>query len=436
MSYTFENSCLASNSELELFSNHPTQACIEEGMHVEHIPTSSVQDDSPIKFFVSGDSNYYMDLKSSYLHLEIKITKADGSNIDDDAEVAPINLIGQTLFQQIDVSLNDVIITDSSNLYHYRAMIETLLSYSDESKQSQLTMSMFAKDTANAMEARNDSNKGFVERKRLTEKSKTVQLIGKIHSDIFFQNRYLLNGVDLKLTLIKNSDKLILMSGGASGFKLKIINASFFVRKVKINDGIQMKHIEMLEKELKPALYPIRRVTMKSFNIPSGSLSCNEENLFNGILPKRIFIGMVDARSFEGNFEYNPFNFKHKNLKYCSLLVDGKMVPQKPFFTDFSNDQFLRSYFSLIEGTGKAFKDVGIGIDRTEYAHGYSLLAFDLTPSLDDDGSFNVLKKGNIRFEAKFNSGLDVPVNVIVYAEFDATIKIDKNRAVLPNFFS
>lgn len=167
MSYTFENSCLASNSELELFSNHPTQASIEEGMHVEHIPTSSVQDDSPIKFFVSGDSNYYMDLKSSYLHLEVKITKADGSNIDDDAEVAPINLIGQTLFQQIYVSLNDVIITDSSNLYHYRAMIETLLSYSDESKQSQLTMSMFAKDTANAMEARDDSNKGFVERKNV-----------------------------------------------------------------------------------------------------------------------------------------------------------------------------------------------------------------------------------------------------------------------------
>ncbi|XP_067937309.1 uncharacterized protein F54H12.2-like [Watersipora subatra] len=422
--------------EMHLAISH--HSSIDEGMHVEHIPTSSLQDAFPIKFFVSRDSNYYIDLSSSYLYLEINITNADGTDLPEDANVGPVDLIGQTVFRQIDLMINDVSISDSSNLYYYRSMIETLLSHSDESKMSQLTMSMFVKDTAGQMDSLNGDNLSLEKRKRkrLTEKRKTVQLIGKIHSDIFFQNRYLLNGVDLKLTLIKNSDKLILMSGGASGFKLKIINASFFERKVKINDGIQMKHIKMLEKKLKPALYPIRRVTMKSFNIPSGSLSCNEANLFNGILPKRIVIGMVDARSFEGYFEYNPFNFKHKNLKHCSLLVDGKMVHQKPFFTDFSNDQFLRSYFSLIEGTGKAFKDVGIGIDRTEYAHGYSLLAFDLTPSLDDDGSFNVLKKGNIRFEAKFNSGLDVPVNVIVYAEFDAIIKIDKNRAVLPNFFS
>lgn len=65
-----------------------------------------------------------------------------------------------------------------------------------------------------------------------------------------------------------------------SAFKLKILNASFFVRKVKINSGVQLKHIEKLDKELKPAIYPLRRVDMKAFNISTGSLSWNEENLF------------------------------------------------------------------------------------------------------------------------------------------------------------
>ena len=64
------------------------------------------------------------------------------------------------------------------------------------------------------------------------------------------------------------------------------------------------------------------------------------------------------------------------------------------------------------------------------------MLAFDLTPDLDENGCFHVLKKGNIRFEAKFDKALEKPVNAVVYAEFDATIKIDKNRAVLPNFYS
>ena len=436
MSFTFEHSCLASRPELDLFSNNPTQASLDEGLHIEHLPTTSLNDDSPIKFSISGDSQYYIDLASSYLYLEAKITNGDGSEIDEGAEVGPINLLGQTLFQQVDVSLNDVIITDSSNLYHYRSMFETLLSHGDESKSSQLTMSMYFKDTAGQMDSYTNNNTGLVSRRALMAKSGTAQLIGKLHSDVFFQNKYLLNGVDMKIKLIRNSNKLVLMAKDDSDFKLKITHTSFYVRKVKVNDGIQLKHIEKMEKSLKSALYPIRRVTMKSFNVAMGSLSCNEENLFNGILPKRLVIGMVDSESFEGKYSLNPFNFKHKNLKYCSLLVDGKMLPQKPLISDFKNNQTLRNYFTLFESTGKAFRDAGVGIDRLEYANGYSLMAFDLTPNLDEDGCFHLLKKGNIRLELKFDQPLDKPVNVIVYAEFDATLKIDKNRAVLPNFYS
>lgn len=435
MSFIQEHSCLATRPELDLFTNLPTQASVEDSITVEHLP-STLSDDSPIKFSISGDSNYYIDLQSSYLYLEVKVTNNDGSNLNADAAVGPINLLGQTLFRQVDLFLNDSLVSDASNLYHYRAMFETLLSYGDEARNSQLSMSLFNKDTANAMDNYENDNTGLVARRALTAESKTVQLIGKIHSDLFFQNRYLLNGVDLKIKLIRNSNPFVLMAEAASNYKLKICNASMFVRKVKVNSGIQLKHIEKLDKQQKMALYPIRRVVMKTFNIATGSLSYNEENLFTGVLPKRIVIGMVDAESFEGAYNLNPFNFKHKNLKYCSLLVDGKMIPQKALDSNFQNGSTLRNYFTLLESTGKAFRNDGIAIDRTEYNNGYSLVSFDLTPIQEEDGCYHLIKKGNARLELKFSQGLDRPVNVIVYAEFDSTIKIDRSRAVLTQFYS
>jgi len=83
------------------------------------MPTSSLLDSRPIKFSVSGGSNYYMDHNKNYIKLELKIIKEDGTNIDNVGDVDPVNPIAHLLFQQIDVSLNDVVISSASNLYHY-----------------------------------------------------------------------------------------------------------------------------------------------------------------------------------------------------------------------------------------------------------------------------------------------------------------------------
>jgi len=47
-----------------------------------------------------------MDLNSNYFKLELKIIK------EDVGDVGPVNLIAHSLFQQIDLSLNDVAISN------------------------------------------------------------------------------------------------------------------------------------------------------------------------------------------------------------------------------------------------------------------------------------------------------------------------------------
>jgi hypothetical protein len=42
-----------------------------------------------------------------------------------------------------------------------------------------------------------------------------------------------------------------------------------------------------------------------------------------------------------------------------------------------------------------------------------------------------VLKQGNLRVEIHFAEALTTTINVIMYAEFDNFIEIDRNRAVV-----
>ena len=291
-------------------------------------------------------------------------------------------------------------------------------------------------DTAGAMENLAAANAGFVKRKELLADSKTIQLVGRLHSDIFFQNRYLLNGVDMTIKLIRNSNAFCLLAPQDSTYKISIVNASYFARKVKVNSSIQLKHIEKLDKQLTPALYPIRRVEVKSFGIALGSLSAHEDGIFSGQLPKRVVIGFVESAAYDGRYDKNPYNFQPFGLKFISLYCDGKQIPSKPLQPDFENNNTLRSYLSLYEVSGKLFQDTSLGISREEYAGGYALYGFDLTPDLSETGCFHLIKKGNIRLEVKFASALNVPVNCIIYAEFDSSISIDKNRSVLVEHFS
>ena len=87
-------------------------------------------------------------------------------------------------------------------------MIETLLSYGADAKQSQLTSALFYADQPARMdvidfaEANRDS--GLYARSCFTAASRSVDMMGRIHADMFFQDRYLLNEVHVKIKLVRS----------------------------------------------------------------------------------------------------------------------------------------------------------------------------------------------------------------------------------------
>ena len=149
-------------------------------------------------------------------------------------------------------------------------------------------------DRPNPAHANEDErNSGLHKRASIMYDGETVDMIERIHSYIFFQNRFMLNEVNVKVRLVRNKDSFCLISGetGAT-YKVKIICAIFLVRKVQLSPSDFLAHEKVLESGL--AKYLIRRVVCKTYTIPAGNFDGNHEKLFTGQLPIRLVIGCVD----------------------------------------------------------------------------------------------------------------------------------------------
>ena len=143
MAFIHEGWCECTQIELDLFSVPPTQTSIESGTFVEFRPISTLTDGAPIEFDVTSSEHDYIDFANSYLHVKAKIVRAIGADLEAGDTVAPVNNLLDSLFSQVDVSLNGTLITNSSNTYPYRAFVENLLSHGPAAKSSQLTCELF-----------------------------------------------------------------------------------------------------------------------------------------------------------------------------------------------------------------------------------------------------------------------------------------------------
>ncbi|XP_069068415.1 uncharacterized protein F54H12.2-like [Pleurodeles waltl] len=279
-------------------------------------------------------------LNNTLLHLVCKITKANSANIDDDAKVAPIVYPIATMFNQVDINQVDRLVTQIDNMYAYRAYIESIPNYSHEALDTQLSVGLFYKDThAHFEDTTLDGGiDEFKKRASFAAGSRQFDLLGRIHSYLFFQDKLLVNSIDLKIKLIHSKDAFCLISGDAEQYKLVILSVGLFIKRVKVSPSVRLAHAEALQ--LLNAKYAIERVALKIFSIPAGIQLTQQQNLFMGQLPKLIIIGFVDNTAFSGLYISIPFNFKHYDINYAALVYEGAVIPAKPFTPSFGTSNF------------------------------------------------------------------------------------------------
>ena len=153
--------------------------------------------------------------------------------------------------------------------------------------------------------------------------------------------------------------------------------------------------------------------------------------MINGTLPKKIYFGLVESEGFNGALSKNPFNFIHSNVQSITIRKNGQPTPFENLELNFTNDQFLQGYLSLIHTTGRLYSDSSFDIAPfDEYPAGYTLYGCLLSPDMNQGGDVNLIKEGKIGLEIKLSTATTKSVTLICMAVYDDVIEIDKNNTV------
>ena len=189
-----------------------------------------------------------------------------------------------------------------------------------EAAESQLGCGLFCKDTAGQMEEMDISanpalNTGLGTRSEWTKTSKIVELQGRIHTDLFNQERLILNGADLTVKLHHHKPEFCLLIGDtAPAYEITIVDAIFYVKKIELTPAISSAiNTVLIDKNGQCA---IMRTTSKVLTVPRGQQSQHIDNAFLGDIPKRIAICMMDNDSYNGNY-------KKESIQLSALQSDS-----------------------------------------------------------------------------------------------------------------
>ncbi|CAF1060543.1 unnamed protein product [Brachionus calyciflorus] len=303
------NKC--AKSELDLFMTPSTNTSKVSGGWFEINPTSSLSVGTSIEFRYEGSTNKYLQLSRKSLYLQVSIYK-DKVLVTGDEATAPIKNFLHSLFSQVELSFNGQSFENSNNVYPYKAYITDLLNYGQDSKNSYLQSNLFYRDDAGRFDiigtkglysntkgdANFVANSGYVKRNKiLNSVNGKIELIGRLHCDIFNTDRYLISNVSMNLKLIPTRPEFS-----------------------QIEPFVMLGHALALEKTT--AKYPIKRVVVKQHTIGKGVSSKVITNISSTSLPSRVVIGFVKNSAYDGVLDQNPFNFGHCNLTKLNLMAD------------------------------------------------------------------------------------------------------------------
>lgn len=450
---------------LDLFSEaRKTEADIIGGRTVVyHCNVGNKQ--GPYEFTVESDGPEYILLPQTRLYGKVKITRTPGhaskeaeTTADSDSKMLGIsNILPSALFQQVLVEVNSQLITDSSaKMYPYKAYLETLLSYGLDAEQTHLQAARYLVDTsqrftqrtlitaegegaaaAAVKESEDFKNSGLYLRTRWLQNegqypnnSKTLDFSTPIFTDFFRINRLLPDKCQLRIKFDRGMDTFPLITGDTTGtYSIEITELQLHVRKVQVSDRVKKIHEASFAKK-QPAIFPINRTVMSSYVLPTGVTSYIIPRIIKGQMPKMLLLGLVDAKGYNGDIQFNPFLFEHANITSINLRVDGVSVPSRPYKSNFGNKKsaYVEPYVGLMNALGYDGEDKSCNLSLAEYKNGFTLFGFDLSPDQCSGYHKHPVKTGTIDVEITFKESLSTIYTLIAYSVYDNNLFINQDR--------
>ena len=141
--------------EIEYRGAEKIQTAMKQTIDYEVNPQTSIVQDGNIEFFYPG-TDCYVDLNNTYMLLQLKLVKADGTAVGawteafsgtatsplEDATTAVINYLPATMWKSVTTEIGGVVVTKPHNYYAYNAYVDAMLAYTKEYKGTRLGLSV------------------------------------------------------------------------------------------------------------------------------------------------------------------------------------------------------------------------------------------------------------------------------------------------------
>ena len=429
-------SAITLNPALNVFQNREIDPSVEEIFYTTTKPQTSIDQDGTQVFEVpAGQTPIY--LKDILLSVECKITKADGTAIAATEKVGPANNVLHTLFSQVEVKLGDTVVSYNHSLYPYQAYLEELLWASASEKDGRLKMQGFILDTAGSQLATDPDkelapNEGLKARRSLFAVSKNTLLIGRLHCDVFNQDKCLIEHVPKRISLQRSPNAFCLIKSGGGDFKISVSDMSLMIPRVRTSEALRRSMESALMNNLL-ATYNINRTVMQAHLIPSGVTNFNIPNLFRGRLPHTVVFAMAKADGRTASLDKVPFVFEHFKMDKIVLSRNNVAVNyHNGLVTDFGiGSNYTNAYLNLLMNTDSM--SGGSLIRYDDFRAGYNVFVFKVTPQEDMYTDTCALNQGVLDLAMSFTAAIPENLDLFVLARFNATVTVDKDRVVTLN---
>ena len=423
------NSIEVSKSELDIFRIPYTQTSIEDA-HFDDIQAhASFMTSNIIRFDIPGESVHYLNLSESEIHIvgTIALKKDLSKGFDEKSQVGPVNNFLQSLISQANISINNKPVEISNDSYPIRSYLENLLSYNKQEKVSALEGDLFCKDEANcfndfSIDISTDSktNKGFLSRRKRFLNNKAVQMQGKLHCDLFNLDHFMVSSVSVQISLTKSAPCYYLLGADAESYVFNYEECFLRVKRQTISSSVMAAHASISEEAT--FKYPIKRVILKPFVIPSSSTKFIISPICKGIMPRRVICAFLKTTAYDGDILENPFNFQNFGITSLILKLNSQSVPHSGLKMNFEEDRYLDAYRSI----AKISKDLDISYQ--EYKNGFTFFCFDLNPDISSSEHYSLLKDGSLDLEINRLKPSSESITLIVYTENDNILEINRLR--------
>ncbi|KAK2722159.1 hypothetical protein QYM36_002641 [Artemia franciscana] len=361
-------------------------------------PIVHLSDGSPIHFRFSSNENYYSDMRNSILELKVKVFKSDGNPVTDSDNVSyDDGGIMNTLFQNIQVFVNDTLVSSGNSLSAYTSFASyTLLTPNSTKKLRGSNYGFYTKED------------GTLHPKLAVLATETLHLAARPSHDFFQLNQFIPPVLKIDIKFFPSLPRIVFRKLEKAAPDV-ILTITLAVEKIKAS-GSNLKIMI-------PKLMPTARI------IPTGSLSFAESSLTTyGHLPSKVILGLVKTSNQLGSYESSPFKFELFHLSSLHLKVNGQPI----YSLNFSGQSYRLLYEMSMRTLGGDETTFENGLSYDKWIRDSSLICLDISRTPD----LSLIKDGTLRLDLTFSQATDASVSLIIIGFQETFLEIDKSGAV------